>query len=107
VCARTTSNASSRSARDRIGETAVILGQQYPHSGALAAAAHDSMVTFLRIELQIANTVLDAAATTNDDEARERRRARANEACAEVVRYFELIPQGEHGPSLPRKAGPR
>jgi len=60
-----------------------------PVSRALAHSAHDSMVTFLRIELQIANTMLDAAATTHDADSRERRRGRANEACAEVVRYLE------------------
>jgi hypothetical protein len=60
-----------------------------PVSRALADSAHDSMVAFLKIELQIANTMLDAAATTHDAETRERRRGRANEACAEVVRYLD------------------
>jgi hypothetical protein len=57
-------------------------------SRALVATARDSLLMFLRIELGIANTMLDGAAISEDEASRRRRRDRAGEACGEVVRYL-------------------
>jgi hypothetical protein len=59
-----------------------------PTTAALIDTAHESLIRFLRLELSIAHTMLDAADTTRQESSRERRRARANEACAEVARYL-------------------
>ena len=58
------------------------------NSRALTATARDLHVEFLRIELKIANAMVDASNTTGDAATRERRRGRAREACAEVSRWL-------------------
>lgn len=60
-----------------------------PTTRALRAAAHDTMLTFLRLELGIANTMLDTALSTRNDAVRQRRRDRARDACSEVRRYLD------------------
>ena len=46
------------------------------------------MLSFVWIELGIANTMLDGAAASRDQTGRLRRRALAMQACDEVVRYL-------------------
>jgi hypothetical protein len=58
-------------------------------SRALRAAIHDSMVSFLRLELVIASTMLVAAETTRSDVVRQRRRSLADEACSAVRGYLD------------------
>jgi hypothetical protein len=55
---------------------------------ALAYAAQQAFLDFLRIELKIANTMIDGAVLARDDATRERRCGRAREACAEVDRHL-------------------
>jgi hypothetical protein len=55
---------------------------------ALLRAARDSMLTFLKTELRVAGTMLDAAESTLDESARKRRVVMANQACSEVVRFL-------------------
>ena len=57
--------------------------------GALANAVRSSAVEFLRVELKIANTMLDLAAATIEQETHARRRAQALEAYNTVKRYLE------------------
>jgi hypothetical protein len=59
-----------------------------PTAAALIDTAHESLIRFLRLELSIAHTMLDAADTTREEASRERRRSRAHQACAEVARYL-------------------
>jgi hypothetical protein len=59
------------------------------NGAALANAVRTSAVEFLRVELKIANTMLDLAASTDEEETHERRRAQANEACDAVKRYLD------------------
>jgi hypothetical protein len=59
-------------------------------SRALVASARDSLLVFLRVELSLANTMLDAAAFSGEESGRRRRRDRAVEACDEVVRYLGM-----------------
>jgi hypothetical protein len=65
-------------------------------NGAIKDAVRASAIEFLKVELRIANTMLDLAATTGEHEAQQRRRAQANEACVTVARYLN----GE-GPAVP------
>jgi hypothetical protein len=55
---------------------------------ALLRATRDTMLTFLRTELRVATTMLDAADSTQDESVRSRRLVMANLACAEVVRFL-------------------
>jgi hypothetical protein len=55
---------------------------------ALAYSAQKSLLDFLRVELKIANTMMDSADLARDDQTRERRCGRAREACAEVDRHL-------------------
>lgn len=64
------------------------------NEAALADAVRASAVEFLRVELKIANTMLDLAAATDEAETHARRRAQANEAYSTVRRYLE-------GPAVP------
>jgi hypothetical protein len=52
-------------------------------------ASRASTLTFLQLEIGIANTMLDAAATTRDEATAERRRVRADEACLVVQHYLD------------------
>jgi hypothetical protein len=67
------------------------------NEAALADAVRASAIEFLRVELKIANTMLDLAAATGERETRARRRAQAKEACRTVKRYLE-------GPAVPLPA---
>jgi hypothetical protein len=53
-----------------------------------AYSARQWALDFLRLELRIANTMLDGATLARDDATRERRCWRAREACAEVDRHL-------------------
>jgi hypothetical protein len=55
---------------------------------ALTYSARQALLDFLRLELKIANTMLDSAALARDDATRERRCRRAREACAEVDQHL-------------------
>jgi len=55
-------------------------------SRALIESARAHQVAFLRVELQIAHTLLDSSCTTHEELSRERRRFRAEQAYAEVSR---------------------
>jgi hypothetical protein len=59
-------------------------------SRALVATARDAVFVFLRIELDLANTMLDGAAVSGDEAGRRRRRDRAVEAYEEVVHYLGI-----------------
>jgi len=56
------------------------------YARAIAASASDALVSFLRVELEVANTMLDAAAATSNGELRARRRDLAHAAHDEVAR---------------------
>jgi multidrug resistance efflux pump len=58
-------------------------------SRALIASARAHRVQFLRVELQIAHTLLDTSFTTHEELSRERQRFRAEQACTEVSRALE------------------
>jgi hypothetical protein len=68
----------------------VLMNDPIPLSRALVASARSSLLAFLRIELGIANTMLDGVAASSDEAARSRRRDRATQACNEVVRFLEI-----------------
>ena len=59
------------------------------NEAALANAVRSSAIEFLRVELKIANTMLDLAASTTEEETHARRRAQAIEAFSAVKRYLE------------------
>jgi hypothetical protein len=67
--------------------------------GAMQAAVRASAIEFLKVELKIANTMLDLAAATSEHGAHQRRRAQAIEAYATVARYLSgegsTVPLGE------------
>lgn len=64
-------------------------------SRALVETAHALRVDFLRVEIKIANAMLDTSKTTRDEATRERRLGRAREACAEVSRWLDAtLPSG-------------
>jgi hypothetical protein len=54
----------------------------------LADSVRSSAVEFLRVELRIANTMLDLAAATSEAESYARRRAQAQEAYSTAKRYL-------------------
>lgn len=54
----------------------------------LREAARHAAVEFLRIELRVANTMLDVATCSSDWRGGERRRAAARAACGEVARHL-------------------
>jgi len=58
-------------------------------SRALIESARAHRVEFLRVELKLANTMLDTSCSTHEELARERRRFRAEQACTEVSRALE------------------
>jgi len=58
-------------------------------SRALIESARTHQLEFLRVELQIANTLLDSSCTTHEELSRERQRFRAEQACTEVSRALE------------------
>jgi hypothetical protein len=62
------------------------------NEAALASAVRTSAIEFLRVELKIANTMLDLAASTHEQEAHARRRAQAVEAYNTVKRYLAEPP---------------
>jgi hypothetical protein len=64
------------------------------NEAALANAVRTSALEFLRVELKIANTMLDLAASTGEEETQERRREQAMLACSTVKRYLD-------GPAVP------
>ena len=55
---------------------------------ALTESLAAGRLDFLRVELQVCGTLLDAADGSRDDVARARRRARAQEAHDEVARHL-------------------
>jgi hypothetical protein len=55
----------------------------------LVESARDLHVNSLRLELKIANAMLDASNTAREEATRERRRVRAREACAEVSHWLD------------------
>jgi hypothetical protein len=57
-------------------------------SRVLLRSTRASMLTFLRTELRIATTMLDAAESAQDESARNRRLVIASQACSEVVRFL-------------------
>jgi hypothetical protein len=54
----------------------------------LSQSVRSTQIEFLRAELQVANTMLDLAAASDEGWVRERRRAQAIEACEEVARHL-------------------
>lgn len=59
-----------------------------PDAQQLQAQVHATRLQFLTAELEVADTMLDTAASSADREANARRRARAREACDEVARHL-------------------
>jgi hypothetical protein len=70
------------------------------NEAALADAVRSSALEFLRVELKIANTMLDLAASASEQETHERRREQARIACDTVKRYLDEpavpIPTKDH-----------
>jgi hypothetical protein len=66
------------------------------NADAVQDAVRASAVEFLKVELKIANTMLDLAASTEEHEIHQRRLAQANLACATIARYLS-----SDGPAVP------
>jgi CTP-dependent riboflavin kinase len=58
------------------------------NADAIQDAVRASAIEFLKVELKIANTMLDLAASTAEHEAHQRRLGQANEAYSTVARYL-------------------
>jgi hypothetical protein len=69
------------------------------NADAIQDAVRASAIEFLKVELKIANTMLDLAAATEEHETHQRRLAQANAAYATVARYLSgdgsRVPLGE------------
>jgi hypothetical protein len=63
-------------------------------SRALIESALEIRLRSLRLELEIAHTMLDASCTTRVEATRQRQRLRAEEACSEVSRALAADPAG-------------